>query len=153
MRGTPGGKCRRTGQPRHSLYHLGIAYINGNGVGQDSAGQGNALAQYNLGAMYARGQGVPQDFAQAFDWFGKAADHGNADAQVSLGELYAEGYGVPQDYTQAPMCEFILTGIPVGAPIAGFSPGSRLGRKPEIPPRASVPQSVFDRRQSSPGSP
>jgi uncharacterized protein len=57
------------------------------------------LAQYNLGAMYARGQGVPQDFAQAFDWFGKAADHGNADAQVSLGELYAEGYGVPQDGT------------------------------------------------------
>ena len=91
MRGTPGGKCRRTGQPRHSLYHLGIAYITGNGVAQDSAGQGNALAQYNLGAMYARGQGVPQDFARAFDWFGKAADHGNADAQVSLGELYAEG--------------------------------------------------------------
>jgi uncharacterized protein len=61
------------------------------------------LAQYNLGAMYARGQGVPQDFAQAFNWFGKAADQGNAYAQVSLGELYAEGYGAPQDYIQALM--------------------------------------------------
>jgi hypothetical protein len=47
------------------------------------------------------------------------------------------------------LAEFILTGIPAGAPIVGFSPGSR----PEIPPRASVPQSVFGRRQSSSGVP
>ena len=46
-------------------------------------------------------QGVPQDYAQAADWYRKAADQGVARAQFNLGVLYDQGQGVPQDYAQA----------------------------------------------------
>jgi hypothetical protein len=51
--------------------------------------------------MYERGQGVSQDYAQAVEWYRKAADRGNAVAQNNLGIMYEEGQGVPQDSTQA----------------------------------------------------
>ena len=44
---------------------------------------------------------MPQDFAQAFNWFGKAADQGNADAEVNLGIAYLNGNGVEQDSAEA----------------------------------------------------
>jgi TPR repeat protein len=42
-----------------------------------------------------------QDYAEAMDWFGKAADLGSAEAMVELAELHAFGRGVPQDDVQA----------------------------------------------------
>ena len=65
------------------------------------AKQGNAKAQYNLGGMYYNGKGVRKDYAQAVQWYRRAAEQGNADAQVNLGLMYANGQGVRQDYTQA----------------------------------------------------
>ncbi len=62
---------------------------------------GHAEAQYLLGALYYNGQGVPQDYAQAAQWYRKAAGQDNADAQSILGFLYDNGQGVPQDYAQA----------------------------------------------------
>jgi len=44
---------------------------------------------------------VPTDYAQARDWYRKAAAQGNADAQFFLGGLYYHSWGVPQDYRQA----------------------------------------------------
>ena len=62
------------------------------------AKQGNAKAQYNLGGMYYNGQGVRKDYAQAIQWYRKAAEQGIAQAQYNLGVMYANGLGVRQNY-------------------------------------------------------
>ena len=58
---------------------------------------GDAEAQKTLGECYSNGQGVKQDYAQAAQWYRKAADQGNAAAQAALGELYEVGQGVQRD--------------------------------------------------------
>ncbi|MGN6890600.1 tetratricopeptide repeat protein, partial [Neisseria sp. P0014.S004] len=65
------------------------------------AKQGNAKAQYNLGGMYYNGQGVRKDYAQAVQWYRKAAEQGNAKAQYNLGVMYEKGQGVRKDYVEA----------------------------------------------------
>ena len=65
------------------------------------AKQGNAKAQYNLGGMYYNGQGVRKDYAQAVQWYRKAAEQGYAVAQYNLGQMYREGQGVRKDYVEA----------------------------------------------------
>ena len=62
------------------------------------AKQGNAKAQYNLGGMYYNGKGVRKDYAQAVQWYRKAAEQGNAKAQFNLGLMYYNGQGVSHDY-------------------------------------------------------
>ena len=59
------------------------------------------MAQNELGFAYHSGKSVPQDYAEAVQWFRKAADQGFAEAQVNLGNAYHEGTGVPQDYSEA----------------------------------------------------
>ncbi|MEK7761833.1 MAG: tetratricopeptide repeat protein [Nitrospirota bacterium] len=44
---------------------------------------------------------VPQDYAQARQWWEKAAAQGDDLAQTKLGLLYENGRGVPQDFAQA----------------------------------------------------
>ncbi len=65
------------------------------------ARQGSARDQYLVGLLYERGQGLPQDYAEAAQWYGKAAKQGLAKAQLSLGNLYDKGLGVPQSYEKA----------------------------------------------------
>ncbi len=89
-------------------YGLGVMYLNGQGVPQDSAEvvkwhrkaaeQGYAKAQYNLGFMYINGLGVPRDYAEAAKWYRKAADQRDAKAQYILGVMYINSLGVTQDY-------------------------------------------------------
>lgn len=62
------------------------------------AKQGNAKAQYNLGGMYYNGKGVRKDYAQAVQWYRKAAEQGHTKAQFNLGVKYANGQGVRQNY-------------------------------------------------------
>ena len=40
-------------------------------------------------------------YAEAAEWYRKAAEQGDADAQLMLGVMYELGQGVPQDYAQA----------------------------------------------------
>jgi TPR repeat protein len=47
------------------------------------------------------GRGVPQSYAQARQWYRRAAEQGDALAQHNLGRMYAEGQGVPRDDLQA----------------------------------------------------
>src|SRR5260370_18661598 len=92
-------------------YNLGLLYMAGQGVQQDSAAaalwfrkaaeQGYALAQSNLGTLYLYGIGVAPDDAEAVMWFRKAADQGDAIAEFLLGNQYANGKGVLQDYSDA----------------------------------------------------
>ena len=43
----------------------------------------------------------PKIYAQAAEWYRKAAEQGDAGAQFNLGHLYYDGQGVPQDYGEA----------------------------------------------------
>ena len=65
------------------------------------AEQGSPLAQYLLGAFYQLGEAIPQDYAEAANWYGRAADQGLAVAQFALGAMYARGEGVPEDVVRA----------------------------------------------------
>ena len=49
------------------------------------------------------GNGVSQDYADAVQWYRRAADQGYDLAQHNIGVIYANGDGVPQDYVQAHM--------------------------------------------------
>ena len=50
--------------------------------------------------MYRDGSGVSQDYAQALEWYRKAADQGEATALFNLGVMYDNRRGVSQDYAQ-----------------------------------------------------
>ncbi len=90
---------------------LGVEYLTGNGVPQNSnkafqwfqkaALQGHAAGQHNLGAMYGTGNGIPQDQAEAFKWFQKSAQQGDSGSQSEIGERYYSGNGVTQDFANA----------------------------------------------------
>jgi TPR repeat protein len=63
---------------------------------------GDAQAQTNLGRNYECGLlGFSQDFAEAAEWYRKAAEQGFAKAQYNLGTLYQFGRGVLQDFALA----------------------------------------------------
>src|ERR1039458_1254859 len=60
------------------------------------AGHGDAEAQFSLGVKFAQ-EGAAQDYAQAAQWYLKAADQSHSLAQFNLGIMYGEGQGVPRD--------------------------------------------------------
>ncbi len=59
------------------------------------AEQENGKAQSGLGLLYYRGLSVGQDYAQAREWFWKAAGHGVVQAQMFLSMIYYYGNGIP----------------------------------------------------------
>ena len=64
------------------------------------AGQGDAEAQFNLGVKLS-GEGTTQDYAQAAQWYLKAADQSHSLAQFNLAIMYGAGQGVPRDESKA----------------------------------------------------
>ena len=54
-----------------------------------------------LGMCYYNGKGVAEDYAEAVNWFRKAADQGDVYAQYNLGYSYYQGECVTQDYAEA----------------------------------------------------
>jgi len=99
-------------KPNHSglQYCLGCAYLNGEGVMQDSslaatwfrraADQGDADAQFALGWIY---QYLlhHEDYSIAGAWYFLAAEQGHSGAAFELGSLYEIGQGVRQDHAHA----------------------------------------------------
>jgi TPR repeat protein len=65
------------------------------------AAGGDANAQFSLGLKFANGKGPALDYAQATQWYRKAAEQGHALAQFNLGVMYAEGQGMPSDKAQS----------------------------------------------------
>jgi TPR repeat protein len=51
--------------------------------------------------MYHHGMGVTRDYAQALDWYRKAAAQGLAEAESNVGVIYEDGLGVEKDYPKA----------------------------------------------------
>jgi hypothetical protein len=61
----------------------------------------DAEAQFSRGLQFASGAGVARDYAQAADWYRKAAEQNHALAQFNLGTMYANGQGVARDDAQS----------------------------------------------------
>jgi hypothetical protein len=58
-------------------------------------------AQYQLGMLYLFGKGVEQDTAQGITWLKTAAQNGSYAAANELGQIYISGQGVEIDETEA----------------------------------------------------
>ena len=54
-----------------------------------------------LGLPYYDGHGVEQDYAQAVEWFRKAAERDHEKAQLALADCYEQGLVVPKDQALA----------------------------------------------------
>ena len=61
----------------------------------------DAEVQFGLGLQFAIGTGAAQDYAQAADWYRKAAEQNHGLAQFNLGIMYAKGQGVVRDDAQS----------------------------------------------------
>jgi TPR repeat protein len=61
----------------------------------------DAEVQFNRGLQFATGAGAAQDYAQAADWYRKAAEQNHGLAQFNLGVMYARGQGVVRDDAQS----------------------------------------------------
>lgn len=69
-----------------------------------AAKQNHSRAQYHLGLLYMNGEGIKQDYAAAYSWFRRSADQGYAPGIYYLGKCYLNGYGVTADRESAIAC-------------------------------------------------
>jgi hypothetical protein len=60
-----------------------------------------AEQQYRLGVQYEEGTGQRQDYAEAVNWYRKAAAQNHRSAIYNLGMMYVNGHGVQQNNAQA----------------------------------------------------
>ncbi len=65
------------------------------------AGCEDAEVQFRLGLKCASGKGAALDYAQAAEWYRRAADQNHFLAQFNLGMMYAQGQGVARDTVQS----------------------------------------------------
>lgn len=65
------------------------------------ADDGDADAQFSLGLQLASGAGEAQDYAQAAEWYRKAAEQSHCLAQFNIGVMYSKGQGVPRSDAEA----------------------------------------------------
>lgn len=95
----------------YAMNTLGLAYMAGAGVEQDSAqavawlekagAHGYSEAYHNLGMMYKDGGGVAQNFAKAYDAFRRGAENGSVVCKYDEGFMLYKGLGCGQDYIRA----------------------------------------------------
>lgn len=91
--------------PEH-LYHLGLDYLNGNGVTKDkqnayshflrAAILGHAEAQYRLGKSYDTGEFTDFDWYMGAYWYKKAAAQKHLAASLILVDKYDRGNAKPE---------------------------------------------------------
>ena len=93
---------------------------------ETKASHGDAEAQFHRGVECASGAGEAQDYAEAAEWYQKAAAQDHAPAQFNLGVLYAQGRGVSKDEAQA--VRWIQKAAQHGDAEAQFNLGMRLYR-------------------------
>jgi TPR repeat protein len=102
------------GQDGHSLsqYNIGLIYANGLGIIADeneaskwyeqSARQGNGLAQFNLAQLYDKKEDPSNEYAKkAKYWYEQAIHSGINEAYNNLAILYVKGKGVEQSEAKA----------------------------------------------------
>lgn len=94
-----------------AIYSLGYAYLQGEGVAQDThmglallrraAETGVAQMQYELGVLLSEGTVVAPDRDEAAHWYRRAADQNFPPALHNLGWAYLQGLGVGRDKAAA----------------------------------------------------
>jgi TPR repeat protein len=99
-----------TGNSKAELL-LGLRYLEGDGVPhdeaeafhwfQESAQDGEAVAQYWLANLYGRTTNANADPAQSMRWYGEAARQGNRMAMNNLAVAHAEGIGTEKNMGEA----------------------------------------------------
>jgi uncharacterized protein len=87
-----------------------------------AAADGDRDAQFRTGLRYETGCGLPQNFAQAAQWYRKAAENGHPAGQNNLGRLYLLGVGVRQSDAEA-MKWYLRAASEGFAPAQGRVPG------------------------------
>lgn len=120
-------------------YGLGVCYQKGIAVKKDESQSKNfyqmafagfkklaeksedAEAMYRVGDMYDDGEGTSQDYAQAMQWYQKAAQLNNSDAITSIGYMFNKAHGVKQDYVEA--VKWYRKAAEMGNAIAQFNLG------------------------------
>ena len=90
-----------------------------------AAAAGDAEAQFALGFSIAASP-APQDYAQAMQWYEKAADQNHRLAQFNLGQMFAHGQGVPQSDSMA--LKWIRLAAEGGDAGAQYNLGERCGK-------------------------
>ena len=65
------------------------------------ASDNDTKSYYMLGIMFEKGEGTKVDYAEAAEWFRKAAEKGDAASQYRLGRLYERGQGVGESREEA----------------------------------------------------
>ncbi|MBI2253365.1 MAG: sel1 repeat family protein [Proteobacteria bacterium] len=80
--------------------------LDGNKVGaflrlKELAPEGDPIAQWKLAGYYHYGDAGPANFAQAREWYGRAARQGLPDAMLGLAVMNARGQGGPVDIKRA----------------------------------------------------
>lgn len=86
---------------------------------------GNAEAQFAL-AFFLVASPAPHDYAQALEWYQKAADQNHRLAQFNLGQMFAHGQGMPKSDSMAIM--WIRRAAEGGDAGAQFDMGERYAR-------------------------
>lgn len=72
------------------------------GYFKQSGSLGHVEAQCKVGDLYREGYGTPRDFAQAIEWYTKAAANGSTLAKLNLGIMCEEGEGrILKDFKKA----------------------------------------------------
>lgn len=71
------------------------------GALRTAALKGDPAAQFEVAQRYAEGRGIPQNFAEAAEWFERAAKQGLVPAHFRLGGLYEKGLGVKKNLDTA----------------------------------------------------
>lgn len=64
---------------------------------------GDADVQFSMALKFANGEGGTRNYAQAAEWYHKAADQSHSLAQFNLGMMYAHGQGVIRNAAQSVM--------------------------------------------------
>ena len=69
----------------------------------EQATQGSAAAQFNIGLLHHQGKGGEVDFAEALQWYERAANNGYPRAQFEAAAMYEAGRGTEPDLVRAHM--------------------------------------------------
>ena len=70
-------------------------------VWMDKAKGGDATAQFYVGQIYEKGMDGAPDYAEAVNWYRKAAASGSNEAKLSLAAMMESGHGMAADPTAA----------------------------------------------------
>ena len=99
---------------RDAMYELGVCYMNGEGVRNDSlkteelwkkaAALGNVDAMVALGAAYRGGKGIPENPKGCFEMYKAAAEADSSAGYLHLGICYFNGTGTEANIEKAIEC-------------------------------------------------